>query len=302
MRKKLIIPLIFVGLALLIVVAPVSARTVENGGTIYIGEEHLYLKFLEGSETKLFGTYDWRHEGMVIGQRPQVEIDLSDSYTDASFPASKFYVYDINQIWWSLKPDHTWNTSNDLSVPHFILANPVVTTTPTTPPTPVPTPSTGNIVISSSPSDATVYVDNVIKGITPLTISVANGEHVVRIRLDGYQESKTSVTVNGADVSIKPVLIPVVTTVATTVPTTIMTTVPTTMQTTTQTTVITTEITTIPTTATINYSETIAVMQSKIAAQETKNIEQDVAIAEQSEQIGFLQQMIDSILGFLGLK
>ena len=102
--------------------------------------------------------------------------------------------------------------------------------TPTPTPTPIPTPSEGNLVISSSPSDATVYVDNAIKGITPLTVTVANGEHVVRIRLYGYQESITNIEVNGEDVSIEPVMIPlttVATTVPTTVPTTAVTTVPT---------------------------------------------------------------------------
>lgn len=288
MRKKSFIPLILVGLALLIVVAPVSARTVENGGTIYIGEEHLYLKFLDGNTTKAFGW--WDGSGPRDISRPTKVIYL-DSYTDASFPASEFTGY--SGVWSQLNSNLWWNISGS----YFTLANPVVTTTPTTSPTPIPTPSEGNIVISSSPSDATVYVDNVIKGITPLTVSVANGEHVVRIRLDGYQESKTGVTVTGADVSIKPVLIPV-----TTVPTTIQTTVATTTQTTTPTTVITTKLTTIPTTETINYSGTIVAMQKQIDEQVTKNAEQDVAIAEQSEQIGFLQQMIDSILGFLGLK
>jgi len=292
MRKKSFIPLILVGFVLLIIVAPVSSRDVENGGTIYIGEEHLNLKFLEGSETKMFGWWDWRHEGMVINQRPPREINLSDSYTDASFSFDEFNQGD--GPWVSLNPDHTLNQSG----PRFVLLMPTQTPTPTTILTPVPTPSEGNIIISSSPSDATVYVDNIIKGITPLTVSVANGAHLVRIKLEGYQESKTSVTViGGVNVSIEPVLIPV-TTVTTTVPTTIQTTVPTTAPTT----VITTAITTIPTTAAINYSGTIVAMQKQIDEQATKNAEQDVTIAKQSEQIDFLQQLIDSMLGFLGLK
>ncbi len=282
-------------LALLIIVATVSARTVENGGTIYIGEEHLYLKFLEGSESKAFGLMD---HGFVFRDGQLITIPSKtiylDNYADASFPASEFT--GNTGIWQSL--DSYLNVN--LNGSRFVLATP--TPTPTTDPTPLPTPSEGNLVISSNPSDATVYVDNVIKGITPLTVSVANGEHVVRIRLDGYQESKTSVTVtSGGDVSIKPVLIPV-TTVVTTVPTITQTTVATTVPTTFVTTIPTTKITTEPTTAAINYSGTIVAMQSQIDKQATKNAEQDVAIAEQSEQIGFLQQMIDSILGFLGLK
>lgn len=276
-------------LALLIVVAPASARDViDNVPTIYIGEEHLNLKFLEDSESKLFGW--WEPNVGLLQNPPSKTIDLS-SYTDVSFPESEFAGY--AGAWHQLDRGHVIIQQGGII---FTLKTPVA------PPTPVPTPSTGNIVISSIPSDATVYVDNVIKGITPLTVSVANGEHVVRIRLDGYQESKTSVTVtSGGDVSIKPELIPV-TTVVTTVPTITQTTVATTVPTTFVTTIPTTKITTEPTTAAINYSGTIVAMQSQIDKQATKNAEQDVAIAEQSEQIGFLQQMIDSILGFLGLK
>jgi hypothetical protein len=291
MRKKSLILLIHVGLALLLVAAPLSsARDVENHGTIYVGEEHLNLKFLEGSNaTKMFGW--WPNSQAAISTAPSKMIRLENSYTDVSFPAEEFAEYTGGIGFRSMTVGYTC----DVDGPWFILALPKVT------PTPVPTPSEGNIIISSSPSDATVYVDNAIKGITPLTVTVANGEHVVRIKLDGYYESKTGVTVIGKDVSIEPVLIPV-TTVATTIPTTIQTTVTTTTPTSMPTTTITAELTTIPTTTTINYSRTIAAMQKQIDEQVTKNAEQDVAIAEQSEQIGFIQQMIDSILGFLGLK
>jgi hypothetical protein len=75
----------------------------------------------------------------------------------------------------------------------------------------------------------------------------------------------------------------------------------------------TTEITTEPTissedallltsTSSVNYDETLASMQSQIDAQAEKNTEQDAAIETQSEQIGILQQLIDAILGFLGMK
>jgi hypothetical protein len=277
----------------------VSARDVEQGGTITIGEEHINLKVLDGSDTKYIS---WWASGSGFGN-PDYSIDLKDSYSDASFPVSEFGGRVGN---WYLV-NLTGGMVNKVGFAFRLVAPPP---TPTTEPTPVPTPTEGNIVISSSPSDATVYVDNVIKGITPLTVSVANGEHVVRIRLDGYHESTTSVTVLGKDVSIKPVLIPLTTTVATTAPTTVVTTIPTTVVTTVATTAVpTTEVTTVeatpePTMALMsleqtveetNNDDTLANMQSQIDEQSEK-------IEEQNERIGVLEQMIDFILRVFGLK
>lgn len=63
-------------------------------------------------------------------------------------------------------------------------------------PTPTPTPAFGSIDIRSEPSGASVYLDNVIKGITPLTIEgVPNGVHRILLRLDGYRDSIETVNV-----------------------------------------------------------------------------------------------------------
>jgi len=66
-------------------------------------------------------------------------------------------------------------------------------------PTPTPTPAYGTLIIESDPEAATVYVDSEIKGITPLTISnVENGNYKVLVRLDGYEDMKdNSVHVRG---------------------------------------------------------------------------------------------------------
>jgi hypothetical protein len=292
MKNIIVVAAVFVALCLCM--TPVSSRDViDNVPTIYIGEEHLNLKFLEGDRSKTFG---WWEGGFYMSSRtaPGKVITL-DSYTDVSFPESEFGGY--AGPWFQLDSNRNVN----LTAHYFTLVAPVVT------PTPVPTPSTGNIVISSSPSDATVYVDNVIKGITPLTIQEKNGEHVVKIRLYGYQEYTTTVVVNGEDVSINPMLIPM-TTVATTVATTVPTTVPTTIITTMPTTEPTVEPTIEPTMEImgleqpVNNNDTLAAIQSQIDEQATKNAEQDVVIAEQSEQIDVLTQIINFILSFLGVK
>jgi len=171
---------------------------------------------------------------------------------------------------------------------------------PTPAATPVPTPTVGAITITSNPAGATIFLDNIIKGITPLTLSsVSNGDHNILLRLDNYKDSSKSVTVLGDTQTLNLVLelkttqttsAPTITATngATTIPTTAsVTTLPTTGSITTQFTTPATIATPI-TTATINYSATIDAMQNQIA-------EQNAKIEEQGS-------WIDQILRFLGLK
>jgi hypothetical protein len=79
-------------------------------------------------------------------------------------------------------------------------------------PTPTPTPSFGRISVASNPAGATIYLDNAIKGLTPLTVdSVPNGNHIVVLRLDGYQDSLKNVMVTADTQSLNAVLIPTTT-------------------------------------------------------------------------------------------
>jgi hypothetical protein len=65
-------------------------------------------------------------------------------------------------------------------------------------PTPTPTPAYGSITVTSAPTGANIYIDNVYKGLSPATFSgVPNGNHVVLVKLDGYQDLTKSVTVTG---------------------------------------------------------------------------------------------------------
>jgi hypothetical protein len=155
----------------------------------------------------------------------------------------------------------------------------------------IPTPSLGSVVITSNPSGATIFLDNAIKGITPLTLeSIPNGAHTVMLRLMGYEDATSSITVFGNTQTINPTLThsPIVTTAVTTIPTT------TSVTTTTTTVAIITELTTTATTATptptatVNYSATIAALEKQMA-------EQNAKIEEQGN-------WIDQILRFLGLK
>jgi hypothetical protein len=74
-------------------------------------------------------------------------------------------------------------------------------------PTPPPTPAYGSITVSSSPSGANIYIDNVYKGISPATFSdVPNGNHVVLMRLEGYPDLTKGVTVSGDNQTLHGVL------------------------------------------------------------------------------------------------
>jgi len=79
-------------------------------------------------------------------------------------------------------------------------------------PTPTPTPSFGRISVASNPAGATIFLDNAIKGLTPLMVeNVPNGNHVVVLRLDGYQDSLKNVAVTADTQTLNAVLIPTTT-------------------------------------------------------------------------------------------
>jgi hypothetical protein len=81
----------------------------------------------------------------------------------------------------------------------YIQANTVNTiSAPLTPQGVSPTPAqpTGSLAISSSPSGAETYVDNLYRGTTPLTVTdLASGDHLVRLSESGYVDYTTTTTV-----------------------------------------------------------------------------------------------------------
>ncbi|WOF17365.1 PEGA domain-containing protein [Methanoplanus sp. FWC-SCC4] len=66
-----------------------------------------------------------------------------------------------------------------------------------------PAPTTGSIYITSTPSGAMVYLDDIYSGaITPYTITgVSPGEHSIMLRLSGYQDSFSKINVNAGETS-----------------------------------------------------------------------------------------------------
>ena len=61
---------------------------------------------------------------------------------------------------------------------------------------PTPVQPTGGLAIASSPTNAAVYIDNLPRGNTPLTVTdLLPGDHVVRLSLEGYLDYTTTTTV-----------------------------------------------------------------------------------------------------------
>jgi len=75
-------------------------------------------------------------------------------------------------------------------------------------PTPAPTPAYGSVAIASEPAGATVYLDNMIRGIAPVTIdTVQNGDHAILLRLDGYEDYASQVRVTADAPQVNTVLV-----------------------------------------------------------------------------------------------
>ncbi|HJJ38730.1 MAG TPA: PEGA domain-containing protein [Methanocorpusculum sp.] len=72
------------------------------------------------------------------------------------------------------------------------------------------TPTTASLTVTSSPSGASVYVDNVYYGISPVTVSSLQvGSHSIKVSALGYQDSVNTISVSaGQSVSLPVTLIP----------------------------------------------------------------------------------------------
>jgi hypothetical protein len=75
---------------------------------------------------------------------------------------------------------------------------------------PVPNPTTGSISVTSSPIGAQVYVNNVFRGYSPLTVDgLTPGMYTVALQLSGYQDWQSSATVAaGQTAQISATLLP----------------------------------------------------------------------------------------------
>jgi len=72
---------------------------------------------------------------------------------------------------------------------------------------------TGALSVSSTPAGASVFIDNALRGLTPITLTdITAGSHQVLLKLDGYQDYSVTQQVNaGATNTIATILNPNVT-------------------------------------------------------------------------------------------
>ena len=69
-------------------------------------------------------------------------------------------------------------------------------------PTPTSPAGSGSLAVSSNPSGAQVFLDNVYEGITPLTIpSVQDGSHTILIKQPGYADWQVTETIRSGQVT-----------------------------------------------------------------------------------------------------
>jgi hypothetical protein len=62
--------------------------------------------------------------------------------------------------------------------------------------TTVPVPGEGSLSVSTTPQGAQVFIDGVVRGMTPATIpGLSAGQHTILLKLDGYQEFNTTVSI-----------------------------------------------------------------------------------------------------------
>ncbi len=74
--------------------------------------------------------------------------------------------------------------------------------TQTATPTPTTTGTTGTLQVASNPPAAGVYLDDVLRGITPLTITgIPQAVHNVEVDKEGYQSYQTQIYIWGGIVT-----------------------------------------------------------------------------------------------------
>jgi hypothetical protein len=86
-----------------------------------------------------------------------------------------------------------------------------------TPPPPAPAPelsmaiqtTVGEVLISSSPSTGDIDIDGAFVGNTPSTLSLAPGDHVIRITRKGFQPYEKKLHISGGKINLNAELEPV---------------------------------------------------------------------------------------------
>jgi len=130
---------------------------------------------------------------------PGAELYLDGSYQGNTFDAQGFDIIGVSSGVHNLTVH--LNGYQDLNTQVQVVARQPNTVTYTL--TPVSrTPPNGTLSIISNPSGADVYLNNVYKGVSPLTLTeVPPGNPTVQIKLASYQDYSSTVTIAGGQVT-----------------------------------------------------------------------------------------------------
>jgi hypothetical protein len=155
-----------------------------------------------GGQTPITVTFTAQHSSLgsiEVGSTPGgSSVYLDGKYMGQAPVGSYFDLTSVAEGSHTIRITHT--DYNDYTQTVYVKGGNVVTVNAQlTPNAPSPTPdTTGQIVISSTPTGADVYLDDVFRGITPVTLSdITAGSHTVTVKQTGYTDSSQTVTVTG---------------------------------------------------------------------------------------------------------
>jgi len=124
-----------------------------------------------------------RMDGVVQGQTPP-----SGVYTVQNVPAGDHII----ALQLTGYQEYTTTVNVRVSTTTHVTAS--LQSTPSTP----PIPEGGGVSVSSVPSGGNVFVDNVYRGVTPVTLTgIPAGTHTIRVQLQGYRDFSMEVQVVG---------------------------------------------------------------------------------------------------------
>ncbi len=142
-------------------------------------------------------SYDSGYGDLQISSTPGgAAVYVNNNYEGTTPSGSAVYVTQLNTGAYNVvltMPDYQTYTQT-AQVQPGIITDIWATMVPVTP---GPTPdTTGQINVGSSPSGATIFLDNTYKGITPMVLSnIPQGSHTLLVSTNGYQNWTSSVTV-----------------------------------------------------------------------------------------------------------
>ncbi|WFN33535.1 PEGA domain-containing protein [Methanogenium sp. S4BF] len=155
-----------------------------------------------GQQTPVTVTFTPQHPtlgSVEVGSTPGGSAVFLDGTYMGQTPVNSYF--DLTSV---LQGSHTIRITHpdfeDYSQTMYVKGGSVMTVNAQlTPNAPSPTPdTTGQLIVSSTPTGAEVYLDNAFRGITPVTLpDIPAGSHTVTVKQTGYTDASQTVTVTG---------------------------------------------------------------------------------------------------------